>query len=85
MSQERPQFTPVARDGEEFAFHNGQEWIVSFHPATEPPPEGKNHGSTGFCFTSEGQIVLVSKDGRLWEPPAGRPEGRRKPARNPGP
>jgi len=43
-------------------------------PGNEPPPEGKNHGSTGFCFTSEGQIVLVSKDSLAWEPPAGRPE-----------
>jgi 8-oxo-dGTP pyrophosphatase MutT (NUDIX family) len=67
--------TRIARDGEEFAFNNaGQDWIVSFHPATLPAPDGRNHGSTAFCFTQEGQIVLVSKDGVAWEPPAGRPE-----------
>jgi 8-oxo-dGTP pyrophosphatase MutT (NUDIX family) len=66
----------VARDGEEFVFHNaGQDWTVSFHPASLPPPDGKNHGATGFCFTAEGQVLLVSKDGVAWEPPAGRPEG----------
>jgi 8-oxo-dGTP pyrophosphatase MutT (NUDIX family) len=66
----------IAGDGEEYAFANaGQDWLVSFHPASLPPPEGKNHGSTGFCFTPAGQIVLVSKDGIAWEPPAGRPEG----------
>lgn len=76
MSTDQPDAIAVARDGEEFAFHNaGQEWTVSFHPASLPPPQGRNHGSTGFCFTPSGQIVLVSKDGLAWEPPAGRPEG----------
>jgi 8-oxo-dGTP pyrophosphatase MutT (NUDIX family) len=74
MNQEP--LAPIAGDGEEFEFHDaGQEWIVSFHPATAPPPLGKAHGSLGFCFTSEGQIVLVSKDSISWELPAGRPEG----------
>jgi len=76
MTDNRTDITVVAEDGEEFAFHNaGQDWLVSFHPAWLAPPEGKNHGSTAFCFTPEGQIVLVSKDGAAWEPPAGRPEG----------
>ena len=65
----------VARDGEEFTFQNaGQHWTISYHPATLPVPDGRNHGSTAFCFTPEGRMVLVSKDGRAWEPPAGRPE-----------
>jgi 8-oxo-dGTP pyrophosphatase MutT (NUDIX family) len=76
MTDERTDMNAVAADGEEFAFHNaGQDWLVSFHPASLAPPEGKNHGSTAFCFTPEGQIVLVSKDGAAWEPPAGRPDG----------
>jgi 8-oxo-dGTP pyrophosphatase MutT (NUDIX family) len=76
MTADRYDSSAIAQDGEEFAFHNaGQDWIVSFHPASLPPPHGKNHGAAGFCFTSDGQLVLVSKDGRLWEPPAGRPEG----------
>ena len=76
MSEDPLRTTDIARDGEKFAFHNAnQDWIVSFHPASLPAPNGKNHRSTAFCFTPEGRIVLVSKDGTLWEPPAGRPEG----------
>ncbi len=65
----------VAGDGIEYPFHNaGQDWLVSWHAASSPPPDGKNHGAAGFCFTPDGQIVLVSAGGAAWEPPAGRPE-----------
>jgi hypothetical protein len=65
----------MAEEGMGYPFHNGgQDWLVSWHAATSPPPDGKNHGAAGFCFTPGGEIVLVSADGASWEPPAGRPE-----------
>ena len=68
--------TPVARDGEEFHVRSGgQEWIGSWHPSVLPPPTGKSHGSTAICLTSDGNVVLVSFDGEIWDFPAGRPEG----------
>ena len=76
MSEPDPIPISTARDGEEFDFHDaGQEWLVSFHPVSQPPPEGKAHGALGFCFTPDGLLVLVSKDNQKWELPAGRPEG----------
>ena len=67
--------THAARDGEEFDFHDrGQDWIVSWHPPTFPPPSGKPHGSTAMCFTSDRDVVLVRWNSSGWEFPGGRPE-----------
>ena len=69
------QATPVARDGEELHIRSGgQEWIGSWHTPVFPPT-GKSHGSAAICFTSGGNVVLVSIDGENWDFPAGRPEG----------
>lgn len=68
--------SPMARDGEEFAFYDdGQEWTASWYPPTHPPPCGKPHGSAAVCLTSDKRIVLVSSDGESWALPGGRPEG----------
>ncbi len=68
--------TPMASDGEEFAFHDGgQDWIASWHPPMDPPPAGRPHGSAAVCFTDRGNAVLVSVDGQTWGLPGGRPEG----------
>jgi 8-oxo-dGTP pyrophosphatase MutT (NUDIX family) len=47
--------------------------LVSWH-APNSRPEGLAHGAEGVCVTSAGDVVLVSRDGRRWEFPAGRPE-----------
>jgi 8-oxo-dGTP pyrophosphatase MutT (NUDIX family) len=68
----------MAKDGEEFEHHShlsgGQDWIASWHPASLPPPEGKNHGAGGVCFTPEGNVIVVSENDWAWTLPAGRPE-----------
>jgi 8-oxo-dGTP pyrophosphatase MutT (NUDIX family) len=50
------------------------EILVSWH-APSMPPEGQAHGAEGICVTSAGDVVVISRDGRRWELPAGRPEG----------
>ena len=66
----------LAIEGKEYpSTSRGQDWLVSWHPATSPPPAGKNHGSSGVCFTPEGDIVLVTENGSDWGLPEGRPEG----------
>ncbi len=66
---------PVARDGEEFAVRsNGSDWSLSWHPPTVVP-DGRTHGANGFCVTADGGVVLISRDGRRWGWPGGRPEG----------
>lgn len=65
----------TARDGEEFHYESdGQQWLVSWHPPVLPLPDGQKHGSEALCFSSEGQVVLVSQDGESWSMPGGRPE-----------
>ncbi|MFC1947549.1 NUDIX hydrolase [Chloroflexota bacterium] len=67
--------TLIARNGEEFGFHNeGQDWIASWHPPAFPPPDGKPHGSAALCLTVDREIVLVSSNGQSWDLPGGRPE-----------
>ena len=64
----------AARDGEDLPHHdNGQDWIVSWHPASTPPA-GTPHGAAGICLTGGGEVILVQNTGG-WEIPAGRPEG----------
>jgi ADP-ribose pyrophosphatase YjhB (NUDIX family) len=50
----------------------GQVWRVAWCPPPDPPP-GPPHGAEAICVT-DGRVVLVSRDGRLWGLPAGRPE-----------
>jgi ADP-ribose pyrophosphatase YjhB (NUDIX family) len=66
-----------AENRQEFPFHsNGQDWLVSWHPASLDAPSGTRHGSLGVCFTWEANVVLVTDDGESWHLPAGRPDGR---------
>ncbi len=51
----------------------GQQWLVSWHPPPEPP-DGTPHGAEGVCVTADGEVVLISPDGTIWDLPAGRPE-----------
>ncbi len=61
---------------EEFDFRsNGQDWSASWHPTSLGPPGGAPHGSAGVCVTLDGNIVLVSTDGKSWDLPGGRTEG----------
>jgi 8-oxo-dGTP pyrophosphatase MutT (NUDIX family) len=66
----------MVRDGEEFDYRDGegQDWIASWHRPDLPPPDGQRHGSSGICFTSDGDIVLIGWDDIPWEFPGGRPE-----------
>ena len=65
----------AARDREQMRLHtNEQDWIVSWHPG-DAEPAGTPHGAAGVCVTGDGQLVLISHDGRHWGFPAGRPEG----------
>ena len=67
--------TQMARDGEEFSFHDyGQDWIGSWHSPLLSPPDGTPHGSAAVCLTAERNVVLVSEDGQYWGFPGGRPE-----------
>jgi 8-oxo-dGTP pyrophosphatase MutT (NUDIX family) len=52
----------------------GDKILVSWH-APNTPPEGRPHGAEGVCVTDTGDVVVISRDGRRWELPAGRPEG----------
>lgn len=52
---------------------NGQDWLVSWHPAGDPPI-GTPHGAAGVCVTPDRRLVLISHDGEHWGFPAGRPE-----------
>jgi 8-oxo-dGTP pyrophosphatase MutT (NUDIX family) len=48
------------------------EWLVQWLPQ-DTSPAGRNHGSSAVCFSRNG-VVLVSRDRKRWEFPAGRPE-----------
>lgn len=52
---------------------SGQTWNVLWYPPPEAPA-GKRHGAAGICVTLQGEVVLISNDGTLWDLPAGRPE-----------
>lgn len=51
----------------------GDEILVSWHAPTMPPV-GEAHGAEGICVTDTADVVVISRDGRRWELPAGRPE-----------
>jgi ADP-ribose pyrophosphatase YjhB (NUDIX family) len=70
----RPLDSAVAADGQQIPVRsNGGDWVVSWHPPPEPPA-GTPHGAEGVCVTGHGDVVLVSRDGAVWDLPAGRPE-----------
>jgi hypothetical protein len=50
----------------------GQDWRVAWYAPPHPPP-GTPHGAEAVCVAGD-RVVLVSRDGRLWGLPAGRPE-----------
>jgi ADP-ribose pyrophosphatase YjhB (NUDIX family) len=52
----------------------GQDVLVTWFPAHDVP-EGKRHGSAGICVTDQGEVVLITPDGKGWSFPGGRPEG----------
>jgi ADP-ribose pyrophosphatase YjhB (NUDIX family) len=65
---------PVAADGILIPIRSGgQQWLVSWHPPPEPP-DGTPHGAEGVCVTADGDVVVISPDGTIWDLPAGRPE-----------
>ena len=64
----------VAADGVSIPIRSGgQQWLVSWHPPPEPP-DGTPHGAEGVCVTADGDVVVISPDGTIWDLPAGRPE-----------
>jgi ADP-ribose pyrophosphatase YjhB (NUDIX family) len=64
----------VAMDGVAIPVRSGgQDWRVSWH-APPDPPDGTPHGAEGVCVTSDGDVVLITSDGTIWDLPAGRPE-----------
>jgi 8-oxo-dGTP pyrophosphatase MutT (NUDIX family) len=65
---------PTDHDARQIAVHVGDdEILVSWH-APNMPPEGEAHGAEGICVTDTADVVVISRDGRRWELPAGRPE-----------
>jgi hypothetical protein len=72
---ERGERKSVDLDAHQIAVRVGDaEILVSWHaPSIEP--EGQAHGAEGICVTGTGDVVVISRDGRRWELPAGRPEG----------
>jgi 8-oxo-dGTP pyrophosphatase MutT (NUDIX family) len=71
--------TAPALEGERMPMRaDGQDWWVSWHGPADAPP-GTPHGAAGVCVGSEGEVVLISLDGRDWTFPAGRPEGDETP------
>lgn len=64
----------MAADGVQIpVWSGGQQWLVSWHPPPDPP-DGTPHGAGGVCVTPDGDIVVISPDGTIWDLPAGRPE-----------
>jgi ADP-ribose pyrophosphatase YjhB (NUDIX family) len=64
----------MAADGQPIRIRsNDQDWLVSWHPAPDPP-QGVRHGAEGVCVTADGEVVPISPDGTPWDMPAGRCE-----------
>jgi len=65
----------VAGDGEVIVYESaGQSWAVSWH-RPDSAPAGTPHGANAFCVTDDAGVVLISRDGKRWGWPGGRPEG----------
>jgi ADP-ribose pyrophosphatase YjhB (NUDIX family) len=64
----------MAGDGEEVQVPaSAGRWSMAWHRPGEAPP-GQAHGANAFCVTSDGEVVLISRDGSRWGWPGGRPE-----------
>lgn len=65
----------AVKEYEEFQVETGgQDVLVTWFPSHDVP-EGKRHGSAGICVTDNGEVVLITQDGKSWGFPGGRPEG----------
>jgi ADP-ribose pyrophosphatase YjhB (NUDIX family) len=58
----------------ERATWDGRTATVTWMPAPFDAPLDLTTQAYGLCFTTEGQIVLVSHDGQEWNLPGGHPE-----------
>jgi ADP-ribose pyrophosphatase YjhB (NUDIX family) len=68
--------TPQAvKEYEEFQVESGGQDVLSTWFPAHDVPEGKCHGSAGICVTDNGEVVLITQDGKSWGFPGGRPEG----------
>lgn len=71
---EHGEHSQAGLDARQVAVRVGDDGIlVSWH-APNSRPDGQAHGAEGFCVTDTAGVVVVSRDGRRWELPAGRPE-----------
>jgi ADP-ribose pyrophosphatase YjhB (NUDIX family) len=71
----RAKIQRAVKEYEEFQVETGgQDVIVTWFPSHDVP-EGKRHGSAGICVTDNGEVVLITPDGKNWGFPGGRPEG----------
>lgn len=68
--------TPRAvEEYEEFQVESGgQDMLTTWYPSHDLP-EGQRHGSAGICVTENGEVVLITQNGKHWDFPGGRPEG----------
>jgi ADP-ribose pyrophosphatase YjhB (NUDIX family) len=64
----------MAADGVQIPiWSGGQQWLVSWHPPPVPPQTGPRMVPR-VSVTADGDIVVISPDGTIWNLPAGRPE-----------
>ncbi|MGY1704679.1 hypothetical protein ACI79C_08905 [Geodermatophilus sp. SYSU D00697] len=74
MTLQRPTFQQLGLDMEQVRVRIGDdEILVSWQPP-DRPPDGQRQGAEGMCGTDSGEVSVVSRDGRCWKCPAGRPE-----------
>ena len=65
----------AVKEYEEFQVEtDGQDLLSTWFPSHDVP-KGKRHGSAGICVTDNGEVVLITQDGKSWGFPGGRPEG----------
>ena len=62
------------KEYEEFQVETGGQDVLSTWFPSHDVPKGKRHGSAGICVTDNGEVVLITQDGRSWGFPGGRPE-----------
>ncbi|MBM7806872.1 hypothetical protein JOD57_002709 [Geodermatophilus bullaregiensis] len=73
MTLQRPEFQQLDLDMEQVRVRIGDdEVLVSWHPP-DRPPDGQRHGAEDTRVTDSGEVV-VGRNGRCWQFPAGRPE-----------